>query len=202
MDLKAILGEELYNQVIEKAGDNKIDIVSNGQWIPKTKFDELNDSVKEYKQQLKSRDEQLEELKTKAIGNDELKAQIEELQVKNQQIQEEYETKIQKQQFDFALESALRDAKAKNPKAVKALLDSESIKLVDGKLVGLDEQLKSLKESDDYLFVPDGLKGKTPPGGAPGGKPTITKEQFAQMGYKERVNLYNDNPELYKQLTE
>ena len=29
---------------------------------------------------------------------------------------------------------------------------------------------------------------------------TITKEQFAQMGYLEKVQLYNDNPELYNQL--
>ena len=29
---------------------------------------------------------------------------------------------------------------------------------------------------------------------------TITKEQFAQMGYQDKVKLYNDNPELYNQL--
>lgn len=154
------------------------------------------------KTELKNRDTQLENLSKQVKDNEALTAEINRLKEENKTATQELQTKLEKQAFDFALESALRDAKAKNPKAVKALLDSESIKLVDGKLVGLDEQLKSLKESDDYLFVPDGLKGKTPPGGAPGGKPTITKEQFAQMGYKERVNLYNDNPELYKQLTE
>lgn len=29
---------------------------------------------------------------------------------------------------------------------------------------------------------------------------TITKEQFAQMEYRDRVNLLNENPELYNQL--
>lgn len=29
---------------------------------------------------------------------------------------------------------------------------------------------------------------------------TTTKEQFAQMGYQEKVKLYNENPELYNQL--
>lgn len=201
MDLKELLGEELYTQVMEKIGDNKIDIVSNGNWIPKQKFDDLNTTVKDLKQQLKDRDTQLEDLKAKATGNDELKAQIEELQAKNQQIQEEYETKIQQQQFDFALESALRDAKAKNPKAVKALLNTEAIKLVDGQLVGLEEQIKSLKETDDYLFVPDGLKGKTPPGAQnPTGnnKPNpFSKEQF---NLTEQGRLIRENPDQAKQL--
>lgn len=29
---------------------------------------------------------------------------------------------------------------------------------------------------------------------------TTTKEQFAQMGYQEKVKLYNENPDLYNQL--
>ena len=29
---------------------------------------------------------------------------------------------------------------------------------------------------------------------------TITKEQFAQMDYRDKVALYNDNPDLYNQL--
>lgn len=201
MDLKELLGEELYTQVMEKAGDHKIDIVSNGQWIPKAKFDELNESVKEYKQQLKTRDQQLEGLKAKAAGHEDLQKQIADLQAKNQQIQQEYEAKIQQQQFDFALESALRDAKAKNPKAVKALLNTEAIKLVDGQLAGLEEQIKSLKETDDYLFVPDGLKGKTPPGAQ---KPTgnnkpnpFSKEQF---NLTEQGRLIRENPDQAKQL--
>src|SRR5690606_24948682 len=70
----------------------------------------------------------------------------------NKQIQQEYEQKMQKQAFDFALERALVSAKARNPKAVKALLDTEAIKLDGDKLLGLEEQLEKLKESDPYLF--------------------------------------------------
>ena len=29
---------------------------------------------------------------------------------------------------------------------------------------------------------------------------TITKEQFAQMGYQEKAQLYRDDPETYNQL--
>ena len=205
MDLKTLLGEELYNQVTEKLGEHKIAIVSDGNWIPKDKFDAVNTEKNDYKQQLAERDQQLEDLKTKATGNEDLQKQIQALQDQNKQLQEEYETKIQKQQFDFALEKALVSAKARNPKAVKALLDTEAIKLDGDKLLGLEEQLKALQESDAYLFdsgEPAGLKGRTPHPSDPNKQPkSITKEQFNQMGYKERLKLFNENPELYNQLS-
>lgn len=152
MDLKEMLGEELYSQVMEKAGDNKIAIVSDGNWFPKEKFDEVNNNAKELKKQLKDRDSQLEDLKTKAAGNEDFKNTIEQLQNDNKKIKEDYEAKLTQQSFDFALKDALSGAKAKNPKAVEALLNKEAIKLDGEKLLGLDEQLKAIKESDSYLF--------------------------------------------------
>ena len=50
--LKEILGEELYNQVSQKLGDKKIDIVNSGQWIPKSKFDEVIKEKNNYKSKL------------------------------------------------------------------------------------------------------------------------------------------------------
>lgn len=152
MDLKELLGEEIYKQVMEKAGDHKIDIVSNGQWIPKQKFDDVNTSLKDLKDQIKDRDTQLQDLKTKASGNDDLQKQIQQLQDDNKKIKDDYEAKIQQQTFDYALKDALSGAKIRNPKAAKALLNLESIKLDGDKLLGLDDQLKAIKESDPYLF--------------------------------------------------
>lgn len=172
MDLKELLGEELYSQVQEKLGDHKIDIVSNGQWIPKAKFDELNESVKEYKQQLKSRDEQLEELKK--IDAEGLQAKIKELQEANQKAEQEWQEKLQKQQFEFSLDKALTSARVRNPKAVKALLDTDVIKLDGDKLLGLEEQLNKIKESDPYLFEEE--KQPEPP------KPTFTTGQHQTNG--------------------
>ena len=51
-----------------------------------------------------------------------------------------------------AIEIALKDAKALNTKAVKALLDSEKIKITDNGVDGLIDQLEALRESDAYLF--------------------------------------------------
>lgn len=47
--LKKLLGEDLFNQVSEKLGDKKIDVVNSGQWIPKSKFDEVIKDKNNYK---------------------------------------------------------------------------------------------------------------------------------------------------------
>jgi len=54
--------------------------------------------------------------------------------------------------LDSALEMALVSNKAKNTKAVKALLDASIIKIDGEKLLGLDDQLKKLKTDAAYLF--------------------------------------------------
>lgn len=172
-----------------------------GKMIPKSRLDEKIAEVNDYKQQLADRDTQLADLQSKANGNEELQAQIQALQQQNEQVKTEYQQQLQQKEFDFALTEALRDAKAKNPKAVKALLDTETVKFVDGKLIGLDEQLTALKTSDDYLFTSDKLKGGTPPqGGTP--PTTVTKEQFDSMSYMEKVDLYNKDVELFNKLSE
>lgn len=155
MSLKELLGEDLYNQVIGKLGENKIAIVSDGNWFPKEKFDEVNNSNKDLKNQLKDRDKQLQDLGEKAKGNEDLTKQINDLTELNKKTAADYQAKLDQQAFDFALKDALTGAKAKNPKAVEALLDKEIIKLKEGSLEGLKEQLDKLKESDAYLFEVD-----------------------------------------------
>src|SRR5690625_7364583 len=154
MSLKELLGEELYNQVIEKAGDNKIAIVSDGNWIPKDKFDAKINEVKDLQKQIDDRDEELEELKK--VDPDELQQTITDLQEKYDTQKEEYEQKLQQQAFEHKLHDVLKDSGVRNVKAVKALLDTENIKLDGETLLGLDDQLQGLQESDPYLFAQNG----------------------------------------------
>jgi len=172
--------------------------------VPRSRLNDKIDEVKELTQQLKDRDDQLKDLNDKAKGNEDLQKQIQDLQDLNKQTAKDYQEKLDKQAFDFTLEKALRDAKAKNPKAVRALLNSETIKLDGDKLLGLEEQLKALQESDSYLFgdgEPAGLKGRKPNDNNEPPKTGVTTEQFKNMNYKERVALFQENPDLYKQLS-
>lgn len=151
MDLKELLGEELYKQVTDKLGDKKI-MVDDGNFIPKARFDQVNEQKKELDKQLKDYKTQLEDLSKNNKDNEALAKQIEELQNTNKQASEAYENKIKAMEFDYALDSALNNSKCKNSKALKALLDMNSIKYQDGKLEGLETQINSLKESESYLF--------------------------------------------------
>lgn len=98
------------------------------------------------------RDKQLEELKKNNSNNLELLKQIEDLKALNETSRTDYESKISKMEFDFALDKALSGAKCKNNKALKALLNMENLELKDGSINGLKEQLESLRENDSYLF--------------------------------------------------
>lgn len=197
--LKELLGEELYNQVTSKLGDIKV-IKDDGNMIPKSRFDEVNEQKKEYKKMIDERDKQLKDLSEKAKGNEELSKQIEQLKEQNSNTSKKFEEKLQKQAFDFSLEKALTNAKAKNVKALKALLNMENIKLDGENLLGLEDQLKTLQESDAYLFDEDILSGRKPndKGKPPGGvKNPWSKEHF---NLTEQGKLLKDDPELAKQL--
>lgn len=149
--LKELLGEELYSQVTEKLGDKKI-MVDDGNFIPKSRFDQVNQAKKELEVQLKDRDTQLAELSKNNKDNENLLNQIKDLQALNKQTTTDYENKINQMQFDYALEGALTNAKCKNNKALKALLDINSIKYQEGKLEGLQEQIETLQKDASYLF--------------------------------------------------
>ncbi|WP_290454748.1 phage scaffolding protein [Romboutsia ilealis] len=149
--LKELLGDELYSQVTEKLGDKKI-MVDDGNFIPKSRFDQVNQAKKDLEVQLKDRDTQLADLSKNNKDNESLLNQIKDLQALNKQTTTDYESKINQMKFDHALEGALNNAKCKNSKALRALLDIDNVKLNEGKLEGLEEQLNKLKESDSYLF--------------------------------------------------
>jgi hypothetical protein len=162
--LKDILGDDLYKQVKEKLGDTEVTVVDpNDPMVPKRRLDEVIAERNRYKEMVEERDSQLADLKTWAKDNEVLKAQIAELQAKNKQVTEDYEKQLKDQRFAFAIERAVAKADARNVKAVVALLDKTKISLDGENLLGFDEQVAALKESDPYLFGVE-LKGRMPEG--------------------------------------
>ncbi|WP_249175570.1 phage scaffolding protein [Clostridium tyrobutyricum] len=152
--LSEILGDAAFAQIPEDVKKKYADVnlVNSTGYVEKSELDTVNNSIKDYKKQLKDRDKQLEDLKDKAKGNEELTAEIERLKDENKNVAKDYEAKIEKLNFDTKLDKALTGAKAKNPKTVKALLNLENLKLDGEDIIGLKEQLEALKESDGYLF--------------------------------------------------
>ena len=168
-------------------------------FIPKDKYNEVAEAKKKLEADLTARDTQLEELKKAAGTSEELKAQIEQLQAENQKAAEEWQAKMAQMQLDFAIEKALAAAKAKNAKAVKALLDMEKVKLDGEQLLGLDDQLKAIKESDPYLFgEPGKVGGGTNPPGA--GNSEVNPWKKETFNLTKQGELLRTNPALAAKL--
>lgn len=87
---------------------------------------------------------------------DGVKAMADDYKAKFEQAQADSKKQLEAMQFDHALEGALSGAKARNTKAVRALLETDKLKLnKDGTLTGLSEQLDKIKAENDYLFESD-----------------------------------------------
>ena len=121
---------------------------------------------------------------------------------KAEKAQAEAETKIAETKFEAALEKALSDAKGKNAKSICALLDMEALKSSSNPAEALKTALEAVKETDGYLFE----TSETPPPYAAGTGTAkteqISKEAFAKMGYRERLELKKTAPEIYETLKE
>jgi len=175
-------------------------------FIPKSRFDEVNEAKKKLEQDIKTRDEQLEALKK--IDAEGLQAEIEKLQKENKATKEKYEAELKQIRLNNAVEKKLIASGAKNIKATKALLDLESVELdEDGNVKGLDEQIKQLQENEDSKFLFNiqslnkqqfkGFKPGESIDGIPTGKNPWSKEHF---NLTEQGKILRENPELARQL--
>ena len=152
-------------------------------------------------EQIEQRDTQLDELKNSSDDSD-FKQRIEELETSNTELKENHETEIEQLKREHQIEMAIVGAKAKNTKAVRALIDDASITIEDGELKGLDEAIKALQESDAYLF--DVAEQPKPKAWSQGGVSTVQsgamtkKDILAIEDPREREQAVADNLHLFR----
>ena len=138
-------------------------------YVSKDTYDQTEQQRKQLETSANDYKTQLEDLKTAAGDNAELTKKIEDLQAENQ------EKGRGSSERDPGSEAVQRDpdgcfaASAQDSDLVAGLLDRTKLILGDdGKVTGLDEQVKALKESKPFLFKseqkPDGKKGFFPSG--------------------------------------
>lgn len=171
-------------------------------FIPKARFDEVNNEKKKLELDVRERDTQLETLKNSTGDVEGMKKQITDLQADNKKKDESHAAEIKQLKIDAAVSAALTTAKAKNEKAVKALLELDPAKvelLEDGSIKGLTDQIKKLAEAEDSKFLFDTetkqtkMKGAVP--GETGKEKPDGKVDISKMSYEELAAYMEQNPD-------
>ena len=193
--------EEKANEIVKAMNEAKI-YTTNLENVD-VRYNKLQEQKKQLEEASKTYQKQLEELTKNNADVEALNKLVEQLQLSNKELEENHSKEMYNLQFDFALESALNNAKCKNNKALKALLNMDNIKYQEGKLEGLQEQIEALQKDASYLFDLETAPASTGGLGSFGRgnkNPTITKEQFRNMTYTEKMDLYVKDKELFNQL--
>ncbi len=165
----------------------------NGKDVEKAKGDlaTVQTELASTKEQLNTANTEIESYKSMDI--DGIKASAESYKTKFEAAQANAQKEIDALKFSHAIENALSTAKAKNVKAVKALLNMEGLKLNGEEIVGLKEQIENIRKDNEFLFdevEPNGTGGSKG-GGAKGGKGGGIEENYgaslAKLKGKEKA---------------
>lgn len=136
--VKELLGEELYEKVREKLGDDRGLIIDDGMLIPKHRFDCINISLREHKKLAADLREENAELRQKAERADGL------------------ERKSAGLERELRIAELIARSKPKNYDAVRSNIHAGEFtgKRLDA---AVRRQLTELKKSDPYLFFGERL---------------------------------------------
>lgn len=134
-------------------------------YVEKSKLDEAKKENQTLQSSVKNRDKQLEDLKKASGDNEELKKQIETLQGENKAAKEKYDAEMKELKLTTAIKLAVA-GKVHDEDIAAGLFDrSKLILSEDGKVAGLEEQLKTMQKEKAFLFK------DTQPAGGGTGKP-------------------------------
>ena len=199
--LKTVLGDKYpefeslikaYNEKPEnKDKQVKLADLASGKYVDKKKYDDAVAEKDKFETQLNEATETLKGFE----GVD-----VKELQGKVKTLTSELETErnnhkqwVADRDFTDALEKAIAKAGGKNAKAIKGILDIETLKTSKNQEADIEAAVKSVKESDDYLFESD----KPAPrivGGTGGGSGEFTGKKPSEMTYTELCEYMEQNP--------
>ena len=183
MDLKEILGDAYREDMTaeEITGALKaIDVVDRSElskYVPKATADKYASEAAAFKKQL--REKQTEEEK-KIEAEESLLQEIEALKRANQL--NEYEKQFLAIGYEAELAQSTADA------------------LANGNTADVFKNIAKHAAQVEKKGKADALKSMNPPSAGNEGAVTVTKEQFESMTYPEKLELYNQDPELHNQL--
>lgn len=192
---------EWLKEILEKAviTDGKLDVEAavkaiNAEFpkhaVPKQEY---NDKVKE----LSTASETIKDLKKNNADNAELQQKVKDYEAETARLK----TEADNTRKEYALKDKLKEAGVTDADYIiykQGGLDKFTFDK-DGKVIGLDDVLKPMRESSPHLFKNAGGAGGYDPAG--GGKPPVNNP-FAKETYNltEQGRLFKQNPEQARQM--
>lgn len=210
--LKDVLGEELYQQFKLKVdahnGDEankdkliKLANLTNGEYVGKGKYESLEADLNSKVAELTSANALIEEMKKATVGNDELQNKIGNYETTITDLQAE----LQKTKLEGELKVALLEAKATDIDYLtyKMKENNQDIKLDEnGKIGGIEDMITSLKtqfpnqfETSSKKIIQENKLEKEE-----NNNETLTKNELLKKSYAERNEIYNKDPEAYREM--
>ncbi|MGN0464908.1 MAG: phage scaffolding protein [Lachnospiraceae bacterium] len=176
------LSKEQVDQIMDENGKD----INNA----KGDYDNVKEQLKTAQSDISERDKQIENLKNSVGDNEDLKNQIEKLQNENKEAKERHESEMKELKLSTAIKSALGDS-VHDSDMVFALFDRKKLILNDdGKVTGLEEQLKSIKESKPFLFKEEKQEDEKPgfkPIGVPSGNHSNNQRENGIVDMKSAI---------------
>ena len=152
-----IIGKEEFEKLSEetqKKFEKEEFIENDGTYIPKAKFDNLNEQKKDLENQLKETNDKVQELSK--VDTEELKQKIADLQKKYDEDTKALNDKYEAREYDIKLKDYAKDLKFSSNSAKKSFMNDlkeRELKFEDDKLVGFDDFVSSYKENDPTAFI-------------------------------------------------
>lgn len=154
---------------------------------PASVFNEVNEKLKNANTEIETLKTTQANIQTEYENYKKGSITQEDYDAKVKEIQEEADNKVKQNNFDSKLAVKLmsKEINAKDVIDIKANLDMSKISLDGENFIGLDEQIKNLKEKKDYLFNKEETvitgSGKSGPQKADGDDYKLDTMSYSQM---------------------
>lgn len=198
------LTDEQITSITTKMKENKMFISSEENLD--VRYSKLKEQHDAQTKQLEESSKLIEDLKKSTEGQEDTQNKINEYQTKMTELEEQLVAERTESALKVSLLAAGVKASDIDYIMFKCKSDSDWKPVLDdsGNIKGMDDKIKGLKTQYPNQFE-SSTKKKVDENKLPednDDKNKISQEDFNKMGYQERLKVYNDNPDLYKELSE
>lgn len=198
------LTDEQITSITTKMKENKMFISSEENLD--VRYSKLKEQHDAQTKQLEESSKLIEDLKKSTEGQEDTQNKINEYQTKMTELEEQLVAERTESALKVSLLAAGVKASDIDYIMFKCKSDTDWKPVLDdsGNIKGMDDKIKGLKTQYPNQFESSSKKkideNKLPEDNDDKNK--VTKEDFKKMRYQERLKVYNDNPDLYKELSE